>query len=520
MTPTWPNPASVQRPMAVKAALFALCLSALLLVSSPALASGGVAPLSWARCPSQAGFKCATAKAPLEYRNPNRARIQLAVIGHRVADRSRRIGTVFLNPGGPGANKALLPTIYPFLPDAVRARFDVVTWDPRGFGESTSMQCFASQAAEDRFLAGVGVAGDTFPVGSVQMAQWVERYAAFGRQCDRRNATLLRHMSTAESARDMDLLRQAQGDTRLTYYGQSYGTILGATYANLFPGRVRAMVLGSNMNPAAWVGREQGAFTDAASFLPTFLRQRSDVGARTTLDAFLDLCGRTSIARCGFSAGTAAATRAKFDALMLDLQSSDPSYATLVSSVGAELYGVGQWPGLARKLQGLVERNGSASPAAASAAAGPSTGAGAKYVSFGQFLGVVCGESPNPGPAAFPAIDAFAMGRSGPVSGGWAWLAEPCATWPATAAVRYAGPWNRRTANPVLVIGVTHDPATPYEGAIAMSNQLARARLLTVDGYGHGTFGQTCTIGHVSRYLIDKILPPRRTRCRGIQPFQ
>ena len=520
MTPTRLPPALVPRTVAVNAALFALWLSVLLLVSSPALASGRVAPLSWDACPSQKGFDCATAKAPLDYRNPGGATIRLAVIGHRAADRSRRIGTLFLNPGGPGANKAVLPTIYPFLPNAVRARFDVVTWDPRGFGESTSVQCFASKAAEDRFLAGVGLAGDTFPVGSVQMAQWTERYAAFGRQCERRNRTLLRHMSTAESARDMDLLRQAQGDTRLSYYGNSYGTFLGATYANLLPRRVRAMVLGSNMNPAAWVGREHGEFTDAESFLPTFLRQRSDVGARTTLDAFLDLCGSTSTDRCAFSAGSPAATRAKFDVLILQLRTSDLSYATLVSTVGASLYDVGGWNGLAEKLQRLVEGDPSTSPQAGSAAADLATGAGAKYGSFGQFLGVVCGESPNPRPTAFPAIDAFALSRSGPVSGGWAWLAEPCSTWPATAAARYTGPWNRRTASPVLVIGLTHDPATPYESAVAMSNQLARARLLTIDGYGHGTFGQACAFGYVSRYLIDRTLPPRRTRCRGVQPFQ
>ena len=465
------------------------------------------------------GLRCATTIAPLDYRKPDGATIRLAVIGHRAADRSHRIGTLFLNPGGPGANKALLPAIYPVLPKAVRARFDVVTWDPRGFGDSTSVQCFASQAAEDRFLAGVGLAGDTFPVGSVQIAQWTERYAAFGRHCQRRNHTLLRHVSTAESARDMDLLRQAQGDKQLTYYGNSYGTFLGATYANLFPRRVRAMILGSNINPAAWVGRTQGEFTDAESLLPTFLRQRSDVGARTTLDAFLDLCGSTSTQRCAFSAGSPEATRAKFDALMLRLQTSDPSYATVVSGVAAQLYGVGQWAELGKRLQQLAEGNPSTGAAAASAA-GLSTATGGKYGSFGQFLGVVCGESPNPRPAAFPSIDAFAMGRSGPISGGWAWLAEPCASWPATAAVRYAGPWNRRTANPVLVIGVTHDPATPYEGAIAMSNQLARARLLTVDGYGHGTFGQACTFGHVSRYLIHRILPPPRTRCLGVQPFQ
>ena len=504
--------------MAFVAALFALCLSALLLVSSPALASGAVPSLSWARCPAQAGFECATARVPLDYRDPGRASIRLAVIRHRAADRARRIGTLFLNPGGPGANKALLPTIYPFLPDAVRSRFDVVTWDPRGLGESTSVQCFASHAAEARFLTGVGVAGDTFPVGSVQMAQWIDRYAAFGRHCERRNATLLRHMSTADSARDMDLLRQAVGDPQLTYYGNSYGTFLGATYANLFPERVRAMILGSNMNPAAWVGK-RGTFNDAGSFLPTFLRQGSDVGARTTLNAFLDLCGATSTDRCAFSAGTADATRAKFDALLGRLE-SDPSYASLVSAVGAELYGVGGWPGLAQKLETLWT-NPSTS-AAAGSSPGLSAGEGANYVSFGQFLGVVCGESPNPGPAAFPGIDAFAMGRSGPVSGGWAWLAEPCSTWPATAAARYAGPWNRRTAHPLLVIGVTHDPATPCEGAVAMSHELARARVLTVDGYGHGTFGQIapCTISHVTRYLIDKMLPLPRTRCPGIQPFR
>jgi pimeloyl-ACP methyl ester carboxylesterase len=509
--------------MAFKAALLALCLSTLLLVSSPAFASSGAPTLSWAPCPAQRGFECATAKVPLDHRNPGGATIELAVIRRRAGDPSRRIGTLFLNPGGPGANKSLLPPVYDVLPDAVRGRFDVVTWDPRGFGDSTSVQCFASQAAEDRFLAGVGLAGDTFPVGSVQTARWIQRYAAFGRQCDRRNGTLLRHISTAESARDMDLLRQAVGDSQLTYYGQSYGTILGSTYANVFPARVRAMILGSNMNPPAWVGRAQGAFTDAASFLPTFLRQRSDMGARKTLNAFLDLCGRTSRARCAFSAGSAAATRAKFAALLRRLRSGtsggNPSYADVVSTLGAGLYNVGGWGELGTTLQRLW-RNRSISRAAVSAA-GPSPGTEATYGSFGQFLGNVCGESPNPRSAVFPGIDAFAFGRSGPISGGWTWLAEPCATWPATAAARYAGPFNRRTANPVLVIGITHDPATPYENAVAMSRLLARARLLTVDGYGHGTFGQIrpCMIGHVTRYLIEKVLPPRGTRCPGIQPF-
>ena len=482
--------------------------------------------------PRQSGFECATAAVPRNYRNPDGATIRLAVIRHPAADPSSRVGTLFLNPGGPGAAKALLPLIAGVLPDSLLERFDVMTWDPRGFGESTSVQCFASQADEDRFLAGVGRAGDTFPVGRVEMVRWIKRYASFGRHCDRRDGGLLRHMSTAESAKDMNLLRRAVGSKQLNYYGNSYGTLLGATYANMFPARVRTMVLGSNTNPAAWVAGKQGTSGPRPSFLSTFLRQRSDVGSRNTLDAFLDLCGRTSRERCAFTNGSPRSTRAKFANLLARLRhapsGSKPSYATLVSTVAAGLYGVGGWGQIAEMLQG-VWNDRSASRASVSRSVAPlaptgptparGSSTGANYESFGQFLGVVCAESPNPGPAAFPRIARRGYARSGPVAGGWAWLAEPCATWPATAADRYTGPWDRRTANPIMVIGITHDPATPYQGAVAMSELLARARLLTVDGYGHGTFGQSCTFPYLTSYLIDETLPPRGTRCRGIQPF-
>ena len=455
------------------------------------------------------------------------------MIRHPAADPSSRVGTLFLNPGGPGAAKALLPLVAGALPDSLRERFDVITWDPRGFGESTSVECFGSQAGEDRFLAGVGQAGDTFPVGRVEIARWIKRYASFGRHCDRREGGLLRHMSTAESAKDMNLLRRAVGSKQLNYYGNSYGTLLGATYANMFPARVRTMVLGSNTNPAAWVARKRGASDDRASFLPTFLRQHSDLGARKTLNAFLDLCGRTEKAHCAFSADSPHATRAKFAKLLARVRrgpsGTKRSYAPLVSTVGAGLYGVGDWGQIAGLLQDVwthrsastasVSRNVPVPLPPVGPAPAPGFSAGASYDSFGQFLGVVCGESPNPGPAAFPQIAARAFARSGPIAGGWTWLAEPCATWPATAAARYTGPWDRRTANPIMVIGITHDPATPYQNAVAMSELLARARLLTVDGYGHGTFGQSCTFPYLTSYLIDQTLPPRGTRCRGVQPF-
>ena len=123
---------------------------------------------------------------------------------------------------------------------------------------------------------------------------------------------------------------------------------------------------------------------------------------------------------------------------------------------------------------------------------------------------------PNPNAAAFPDLDTLASRRSGVVGPAWAWLSEPCASWPAVAADRYTGPWHRRIANPVLVIGTTHDPATPYEGSEAMARQLAHARLLTVDGDGHGTTSP-CTNRYISRYLISQILPPMGARCRQIR---
>ena len=503
-----------------------------------ATGSRAVAPrLVWHGCSGMrlGGFRCATASVPLDYRYPRGAMIKLAVIRHRASGRTRRLGSVFLNPGGPGGSGVgALPLVLGTLPAALVARFDWVSWDPRGVGASTAVQCFTSQAAEKRFLGGVGVAGESFPVGSAQMSRWIDRYRTFGVLCGRRNGSLLEHVSTADTARDLDLLRRAVGDRSLNYLGTSYGTFLGATYANLFPNRVRAMVLTSNINPRAWV--QGGANSNGGVSLGTFLRQGADRGAARTLSAFLELCGRTDTTHCAFSAGSPSATHAKFAALLARLQGHPTgtiSYAELVASAVHGLYSsTTGWSTLAIELQRLWV--GAARPAAQVQALTPATAAGStqgsspasaapaqshRYSGIEQLLAVVCSETPNPSAAAFPALDALASRRSGVVGPAWAWLSEPCASWPGVAADRYTGPFNRHTANPLLVIGTTHDPATPYEGAEAMARQLARARLLTVDGYGHGTTSP-CTDRYVSRYLIKKILPPTGARCRqSPQPF-
>ena len=130
-------------------------------------------------------------------------------------------------------------------------------------------------------------------------------------------------------------------------------------------------------------------------------------------------------------------------------------------------------------------------------------------------MAIACGEVPSPPARAFPSIDAFAQQRSGVVGPFWAWDYEPCSTWPVRSAHRYTGPWDRPTANPVLVIGNTFDPATPLRGAVAMTRELGRARLLAVDGYGHTALinPSACVKRHEARYFVSGVLPPKGSRC-------
>lgn len=477
--------------------------------------AAAVPRLDWRPCagPVPAGFECASAGVPLDYRRPGGPKIRLAVIRHPASDRAHRIGSVFFNPGGPGASGvSVLPSVVAAMPDVLTARFDWVSWDPRGAGASTAVQCFASYAAEVQFFGGIDPRA-TFPVGRAEQLTWLDRYRRFGRLCAARNGSLLEHVSTADSARDMDLLRRAVGDRMLNYLGGSYGTFLGATYANLFPGRVRAMSLRSNVDPVAWVS----AVKQHGRFLSTSLRENQDQGSAVTLRAFLDMCGQVGTARCAFSAGSAAATEAKYAALLRRTPlhpAHGIGYAELVAGTVRGLYDSGAWSTLG---QGLQLAWTAASPAAQSRSAlDPS---GGRYAGFEQAMAILCSESPNPPAAAFPDLESFAYRRSGAVGSWWAWAYAACGSWPAHATDLYTGPWNRRTAHPILVIGNTYDPATPYSNSVTMAHTLARTRLLTVDGYGHGPGAHSpCQLQYQAEYFIAGTLPPVGARCQQAPP--
>ncbi|MFI9030469.1 alpha/beta hydrolase [Streptomyces sp. NPDC053560] len=456
---------------------------------------------------------------PLDYARPRAGAIDLAVIRHRAQGPGRALGTVFFNPGGPGGpGTQALPAWYSLFPAAVRERFDLVSWDPRGVGKSAPVRCFDEDAQGVAFFAGTPVG---FPVGGREQNRWIDTYQKFGRLCLQRNGALLEHVSTADSARDLDRLRAALGRARTDYLGVSYGTLLGATYRNMFPDRTGRMILDGNVSPTAWTNN--GA--DRARNTTTGLRIGAD-GARATLRAFLNRCGTAGPARCSFSAGSPEATGKKFTSLLARLkkapiryQGTPVSYGAAVSTVDGLLdvvpampaTGFPGWSFLADFLQTL-DRGGSGGP-----------GVPTSYDLREQGYAIECSDSPNPrNPRAYISLGNRAQLWSGPLAPAISWNDEPCAGWKATAAERHTGPWNRPTSAAALVIGNTYDPSTPYHNSVTMARILDRARLLTVNGYGHTALlnPSTCVGRAETAYLINGTLPAPGTTCtQDSRPF-
>ncbi len=318
----------------------------------------------------------------MSYRDPRGAAISIAVVRHLATDQARRAGTLFINTGGPVEQiDGMVNGGFEGLPAAITARWDIIVFDPRGFGYSTAVRCFPTMAAESQFLGDLSyVNPPVFPVGARQDAAWERTWARFDARCAQRNGSLLDHDTTADVARDMNLLRQAVGAPVLNYIGLSYGTGLGATYANLFPATTGRIILDGNLNPVAW--------THPDGVLSTFLRQGADQASAATMRAFLDLCGKATTSACAFSAGTPAATRAKWAVLLrrlcrhpVTIGTPPQAYHTYADAVvTVPLGAVSRWQSGASVLQQLWvassagRRSAAASPAAPAQPALPAVG--------------------------------------------------------------------------------------------------------------------------------------------------
>jgi pimeloyl-ACP methyl ester carboxylesterase len=447
--------------------------------------------------------------APLDYQSHSRAKIKLAVVEHR-ATGPRSRGVIFVNPGGPGVpGTEAIPAELNFFPKELLRDYDIVSWDPRGAGQSTAVQCFTNHAAENSFLGHYA----SFPDGKAQQRAYISTWREFGERCAARDHALLKHISTADTAGDLNLLRQALGQSRLDYLGLSYGTLLGATYANLFPGRVGRMVLDGNTSPKA---------------LSYSLSLGVAITAAKEFKSFLRLCGQRNPQACAFSAGSPTATTAKWNALLarakrapIRVGGNTYNYAALLNLVaGNDIDQVAAWPALAEGLQqGWLA---SSQPASARSAASQATVTRTqRYSGDEQNLAILCADSASPPAGSYPRLQRRLLNSGGPVGLPDLWADEPCATWPVHAVDAYHGPWNAPT-KPILVINNTHDAATSLQQAVAMTHDLADARLLAVKGYGHTAFlnPSTCADNYMTSYFLTGALPARGTICsQNVTPF-
>ncbi len=516
----------------IPAVAVALVAAVLTSVPSPAPATTGtrdaaaVPVLRWTGCGG--GFQCTTARVPLDYDLPTGPTITLALLRRPADDPAHKIGSIFVNPGGPGGSGVEFLAEFgdDLFSDQVRARFDIIGFDPRGVGQSTPLRCFRTG---DEALEAFSKPYE-FPVTTAEENVWIAADRRVTQACADRHPAILDHMATADVARDLDLLRRAVGDRGLSYWGISYGSILGATYANLFPGKVRALVLDGVADPVEWYTGRFGS----SDFVPTFNRVGVSAGSIATLEQFFALCDAGG-PRCALSEGSpshrfrALAAKLRVRPVVIEVEGSpfEFGYDELVSITLDFLYHPDEWGELA---QGIADVE-----AAVAARTSATSRAVARVPAFGTKLGaartaalepypneveaepgVTCGETDNPSRlAAWPFVARMSDLVTPYFGRPWTWLTSICQSWPGADADRYTGPFTATTANPVLLVNPRYDPATPYQGARAVARLMPNSRLLTVEGWGHTSFfaNSSCADRAVSRYLLQVVLPAPGAVC-------
>jgi len=517
--------------------------------------------LEWKPCPNTPGYHCSNASVPMDHDHPEDGRTVTLSLVKLPCTSANKTGTMFFNFGGPGGpGTKVLPSLSGVVPmfKILNTAFDLVSWDPRGVGESAPVTCgFDTSAKLVAFARNLGVkdpnatsrmvVGDTYPMTNDEIKDFWLMSEAVGKRCGKHHGDLLDFVDTRSTAMDLDLLRDAVGDQLMNYYGVSYGTILGAVYANIFPQKVGSMALDGNAEPSKYF------FRKGMPSMPQ--RVSSDTAIIEVFDEWLHRCGTTNTSlkgdRCLFSGGSYDQTRRKWNQLLEAVrrrgyinQNDTIPYAGVFPKAYDE-------PALLKLLMGSLTsgylssikttipyvlkvlweaRNDDPQPRILDGEIEVAT-----MKQKLSFYAIMCSEAwDSEASKRWADWKASIRGAKSVVAGAGPFEAANvwsngdgsalCSFWPGRAKKVYRGPWNKPTNNrTILVLGNRFDPSTPLVNSVVMANDvLHAARGITCDWVGHGTFPamieapqNSCLTSYITGYFFNATLPPFDASCKS-----
>ena len=465
----------------------------------PGLESYYTQKIAWNSCDN--GWQCGNLKVPLNYADPAGQSIEIAVTRKPAANPSERIGSLLVNPGGPGGSGIQYAQSPGIVSTNVQARFDLVGFDPRGVGQSTPAVNCVTDTQMDAFL---NTPPD--PSGPTEINEIVNQSKFFAQQCEANSASLLPYVGTIYAARDMDVLRAVLGDSKLYYLGKSYGTYLGAVYAQEFPDKVGRVVLDGAIDPS--LTAEQMNLAQATAF-------------DDELNQYAQSCVKQSNCPLGSDAA-AGVQHLKTWVNGLDQHpiSGDATRkltaAQAMTGIAFAMYSPSYWSDLTTALTNAYNGNGALLLSMADAYNDRVNGHYQGNETEANFA-VNCVDHPDEA-ASLQQIEQElpTFEQAAPFFGEMIdWSSLPCAYWgakPDTTPQKIAA----KGAAPILVVGTTQDPATPYAWAKSLASQLSSGHLLTMNGFGHTAYmlGTSCIDTAVDAYLINDTLPAAGTTCQ------
>ncbi|MFE9837219.1 alpha/beta hydrolase [Streptomyces sp. NPDC005551] len=460
---------------------------------------GGNAP---SPLPGGAKWQCATMKAPLDWDKPTGDTIGIALIRAGTSgDRSKRIGSLVFNFGGPGGSGITALPAFGEDYAKLRTRYDLVSFDPRGVGRSAGVKCEDDQQLDEYFEQ------DATPDDAAERAALLDNTKQFNAACEKNSGRTLPHVRTTDAARDMDLMRQVLGDDKLYYFGISYGTELGGVYAHLFPGKVGRAVFDAVVDPTQTP--EQGSLGQARGF-------------QLALDNFAEDCtSKTEDCPVGDSPQDVKDRIAK---LLADLDRKpipgvfprELTQTAATSGIAQALYSKDFWEYLTQGLEEAYDGDGKVLMLLSDSMNGRNEDGEYSNITAAN-VSINCADDKPRYTTADVEAKLPEFRSASPLFGDYlAWGMVSCSDWPVAGAADHPDVSAPGSA-PILVVGNTGDPATPYEGAKKMADALGRSVgvQLTYKGQGHGAYdsGNKCVHNAVDGYLLQGNVPSAGTIC-------